>query len=139
MQLGRNSKKAASIFCALALCVTSTGAIAAPTSPQAPLSPFVALSALGSGASAAALCGSPAAASAGARGCATSAINPAMAAAAVQAAPAYDSGYADGGSNVSPLLLAVAGVAVAVALYYLVFRGNDNFHIDFPEFPTSPA
>jgi hypothetical protein len=56
-----------------------------------------------------------------------------MAAAAVQANPQP---YADGDAAVSPALLALVGVAVAVGLYFLVFRGNDNFHIIFPESPT---
>ncbi|MEO7365420.1 MAG: hypothetical protein ABIW03_03785 [Sphingomicrobium sp.] len=40
------------------------------------------------------------------------------------------------GSAVSPLLLALAGIAAAVGLYYLVFKGRDNFHIIFPESPS---
>jgi hypothetical protein len=35
--------------------------------------------------------------------------------------------------------LALVGVAAAVALYFLVFRGNDNFHIEFPTVPVSPS
>ena len=41
-----------------------------------------------------------------------------------------------GGAAVSPLLLALAGIAAAAALYFLVFRGNGNFHIIFPESPA---
>jgi hypothetical protein len=141
MPIGTSSKKFAGVFSALALCVSSTGAIAAGPSPQARVSPFVALSALGSGVSAAALCGSSASVQGAGQGCVLPAADPAMPAAAVQTEGApmvVDQGVPVGG-GVSPLLLALVGVAAAVALYYLVFRGNDNFHIVFPPFPQSPA
>ncbi len=149
MQLGCRSKKFAGVLSALALCASSTGAIAASAPHQTAISPFVALSALGSGVSAAALCGSSAVAGAAAiahgasPGCVLPAVDPAAPPAVVETAPpppvAVEPYAPMGGSAVSPLLLALAGIATAVALYYLVFRGNDNFDIIFPPFPQSPA
>lgn len=148
MQLGCNSKKFAGVVSALALCMTSTGAIAASTPRQAAISPFVALSALGSDVSAAALCASSAVAGAAAvaqgasPGCVLPAIDQAPPPAVVETAPppyAVEPVAPMGGAGVSPLLVALAGIATAVALYYLVFRGNDNFDIIFPPFPQSPA
>ena len=137
MQLGCNSKTFAGALSALALCISSTGAIAASPVPQTAVSPFVALSALGSGASASALCGSAAVAQGAGQGCILPGGTAAMAAAVVQSEPATTESYAPvGGASVSPLLLALAGVAAAVALYFLVFRGNDNFRIIFPQSPA---
>jgi hypothetical protein len=66
MQLFKMKDVAVAIS-ALALCVSPTGAIAAPTASYRPvaINPLVALSALGSPASRTALCGSSAAAAAG--------------------------------------------------------------------------
>jgi len=146
MQLGRNSKQLAGVLCAFALCTSSTGAIAASTPSPTTISPFVALSALGSEVSAAALCGSSAVAGAAAAaqgaspGCVLPAVDPAAPAAVAETAPpppyVAEPVAPMGGSAVSPLLLALAGIAAAVGLYYLVFRGNDNFHIIFPESPA---
>ena len=143
MLLGSNSKKFAGVLAAMALCTTSTGAIAASASQPASVNPFVALSALGSGVSAAALCGSSTVAGAAAvtQGAAPGCVLPAAdQAAVVESAPppplAVEPYAPVGGAAVSPLLLALVGIAAAVGLYYLVFRGNDNFHIIFP---TSPA
>ena len=139
MPLATNSKKCAGVLSALALCISSTGAIAASPAPQTAISPFVALSALGSGASAAALCGSAAVAQGAGKGCILPAVDPALAAAVVQSEPlpvATESYAPVGGASVSPLLLALVGLAAAVVLYFLVFRGNDNFHIIFPQSPA---
>jgi hypothetical protein len=146
MQLGRNSRKVAGVLSGLALCVSSTGAIAAPAPHPAAISPFVALSALGSGVSAAALCGSSAVSGAAAvaqgaaQGCVLPAVDPAAPAAVAETAPpppyVAEPVAPMGGAAVSPLLLALVGIAAAVGLYYLVFRGNDNFHIIFPESPA---
>ena len=80
MQLGSCSKKFAGVLCAFALCTSSTGAIAAAAPSQSTVSPFVALSALGSGVSAAALCGSStvAGAAAVAQGAAQGCVLPAV-------------------------------------------------------------
>lgn len=146
MLLGSNSKKFAGVLAAMALCTTSTGAIAASASQPAAVNPFVALSALGSGVSAAALCGSSTVAGAAAvtqgaaPGCVLPAVDQAAAQAVVESAPppplAVEPYAPVGGATVSPLLLALVGIAAAAALYYLVFRGNENFRIIFP---TSPA
>lgn len=148
MQLGSCSKKFAGVLCAFALCTSSTGAIAAAAPSQSTVSPFVALSALGSGVSAAALCGSSTVAGAAAvaqgaaPGCVLPAVDAAPPPAVVETAPPpvmVEPVAPVGGNAVSPLLLALAGIAAAVALYYLVFRGNHNFHIVFPPFPQSPG
>lgn len=141
-----SSRKFAGVLTAFALCTSSTGAIAAVAPHPAAVSPFVALSALGSGVSAAALCGSSTEVGSGAvtqdaaKGCmlpATyQAARPAVFELASAAAVAADPYASDRGSSVSPLLFALVGIAAAIGLYYLVFRGNDNFHIIFP---TSPA
>lgn len=148
MNLVSSSKKFAGVLSAMALCLSSTGAIAAATPHQSSLSPFVALSALGSDVSVAALCGASTVAGAAAvtqgaaQGCVLPAVDqapPVMVETAppppvmMEPAPAY------GGAGVSPLLLALVGIAAAVGIYYLAFRGNSNFHIVFPPFPQSPA
>lgn len=148
MQLGCISKKFAGVFTALALCTSSTGAIAASSAHTASISPLVALSALGSDASRVALCGAAAVAAAGAaaaaQGAAPGCVLPAVDAAApppvVEAPPPFvePAPVAVGGNAVSPLLLALAGIAAAIGLYYLL-KGDDNFDIIFPPFPTSPA
>lgn len=68
MQVASLSRKIAGTLAAFALCASSTGALAAsgPLAGAPSISPFVALSALGSDASRAALCGSAAAAAVGA-------------------------------------------------------------------------
>lgn len=148
MQLGRDSKKFAGVVSALALCMSSSGAIAASAPRQAAISPFVALSALGSQVSASALCASSAVAGAAAvaqgaaQGCVLPAVDQAPAPVMTETAPppyAVEPVAPMGGAGVSPLLLALAGIAAAVAVYYLVFRGRDNFDIIFPPFPQSPA
>jgi hypothetical protein len=145
MPLESISRKFAGALTALALCTGSTGAIAASAPHQTAISPFVALSALGSGVSAAALCGSSAVAGAAAvtqgaaQGCVLPAVDQAPPPAVVESAPpppvAVEPYAPVGGAAVSPLLLALAGIAAAVGLYYLL-RGNDNFHIIFPESPA---
>lgn len=139
-----NSKKIAGFLAALALVTSSTGAMAAAPQPAA-ISPFVALSALGSEVSAAALCGSSTAAGAAAasqganQGCVLPAVDqaPPQPVAETPPPPLAVEPYAPvGGAAVSPLLLALVGIAAAVGLYYLVFRGNDNFRIIFPSSPS---
>jgi hypothetical protein len=125
MSLGSSFRKFAGALAALALCASSTGAIAAAAPHPATVSPFVALSALGSGVSAAALAANQAPSPA--------VVDSSSAAAAAVAADTY---APDSDSAVSPLLLALVAIAAAVGIYYLAIRGNDNFHIIFP---TSPA
>lgn len=145
MQIGSRSRKVAGLFAGLALCISSTGAIAASPQPRAAVSPFVALSALGSGVSAAALCGSSTVAGAAAvtqgaaQGCVLPVVDQAVAPPPVASAEplvGIEPVAPMGGAGISPLLLALAGIAAAVGLYYLVFRGRDNFHIVFPESPS---
>ena len=148
MNLVSSSKKFAGVFSALTLCLSSTGAIAAATPHQSSISPFVALSALGSDVSVAALCGSSAVAGAAAatqgtpQGCVLPAVDQAPPVAVETAPPPpvmMEPAPAYGGAGVSPLLLALVGIAAAVGIYYLAFRSNSNFHIVFPPFPQSPS
>ena len=148
MNLVSSSKKAAGILSAMALCLSSTGAIAAATPHQSSLSPFVALSALGSDVSVAALCGASTVAGASAvtqgaaQGCVLPAVDqapPVMVETAPPPPVMMEPGAAYGGAGVSPLLLALVGIAAAVGIYYLAFRSNSNFHIVFPPFPQSPS
>ena len=145
MPLG-TSRKFTGAFAALALCASSTGALAASTPHPAAISPLIALSVLGSGVSATALCGTSAAAAGAAAvtpgsptSCVLPAVDQAPPPATVETMPLPAAGEPVGGAAVSPLLLALVGIAAAVGLYYLVFRGNDNFHIVFPPFPVSPS
>jgi len=152
MQSASMSKKFAGALAALALCTGSTAAMAAtPTFQTASaqsglISPLIALSALGSGASHAALCGAAAVAAAGSaaatqgatQGCVLPAVDAAPPPPVVETAPpppVVEAPIAEGGFGVSPLLLALAGIAAAVGLYYLL-KGHDNFEIIFP---VSPA
>ena len=148
MQSASFSKTLAGAFAALALCTSSTGAMAAATQTahQASFNPLATLSILGSQASAAALCGSSAAAAVGAaavsQGAATGCVLPAVDMApppVVETAPPPPYVEAPmapvGGMGVSPLLLALVGIAAAVGLYYLL-KGKDNFNLVFPVSPS---
>ena len=147
MNLVSSPKIALGAFSALALCLTSTGAMAAAAPRQSSISPLVALSALGSDVSVAALCGSSAVAGASAvtqgatPGCILPAVDqapPVMVETAPPPPAMIEPGAAVGGAAVSPLLLALAGIAAAVGFYYLA-RSHSNFHIVFPPFPQSPS
>ncbi|MEO8548081.1 MAG: hypothetical protein ABI422_06915 [Sphingomicrobium sp.] len=122
----------------------STHTIQTASVQTASISPLIALSALGSGASHAALCGAAAAAGAAAsvqgagQGCVLPAVDAAAPPPMVETAPPppiIETPMATGGYGVSPILLALAGIAAAVGLYYLL-KGHDNFDIVFP---VSPA
>ena len=137
MRITSISRKFAGALAALALCTASTGAIAASShqASSAGVSPLVALSALGSDASRAALCGASAVAAAGAtavaqgaaQGCVLPVMDPAVAAPPplvetlppppVPPPPVAPVG---GGFGISPLLLALAGIAAAVLLVVLL-------------------
>ncbi len=131
MQSASISKKFAGALAAVALCTSSTGAIAASTQSAAnhsSISPLVALSALGSDASRAAFCGASAVAAAGAaaaaQGAAPGCVLPAVAAVApppmVEAPPppvALPPVEPVAGPAFSPLLLALAAIAAAVLAY----------------------
>lgn len=143
MQSASISKKIAGALAALALCTSSTGAIAASTqhAVQPSISPLVALSALGSDASRTALCGAAAAAAAGAaavaQGAAPGCVLPVVDAVpppVVEAPPPpvalppvepVSAGFA-----ISPLLLALAGIAAAVLAYYLLKDDDEDGDID---------
>lgn len=138
MRMTSVSRKFAGILAALALCTASTGAIAASSrqaSNDAGLSPLIALSALGSDASRAALCGASAVAAAGAaavsQGAAQGCVLPVMDQAATAPPPLVESlppppvppppvAPVGGGFGISPLLLALAGIAAAVLLVVLL-------------------
>jgi hypothetical protein len=137
---------------ALALCISSTGAVAATSSAaqlRGTLSPLVALSALASDASRNALCGAVAAAAAGAAaaaqatpGCVlpltdaaagpppatTEAMPPPATAEAMPPPPIAPPTVAPmgGGFGVSPLLLGLVGVAAAAVLAVLLLKKKNN-------------
>ena len=148
MQSASISKKFAGALAAVALCTSSTGAIAASTqhtAQQASISPFVALSALGSDASRAALCGASAVAAAGAAavaqgaapGCVLPVVDMVPPPAVVETMPppaALPPLEPVGGPALSPLLLALAGIAAVVLAYYLL-KGDDD---DDGEIDLSP-
>lgn len=141
MQVPCISKKFAGAMAALALCTSSTGAIAASTHsvPQASVSPLVALSAIGSDASRAALCGASAVAAAGAAaaaqgaapGCVLPAVDAPPPPPVVEAVPPPMvepvAPVASGGFGVSPLLLALVGLAAAYALYKILDEDDESF------------
>ena len=143
MQLASYSRKFGSALVALALCASSTGAIAASTQHtgyQASIRPLVALSAIGSEASRAALCGASAVAAAGAAaaaqgaapGCVLPVVDAAPPPPVVEAAPPPPfvepvAPVATGGFGVSPLLLALVGVAAAYALYKILDQDDESF------------
>ena len=144
MQSASFSKTFAGAVAALALCTSSTGAIAASTQhtvQQASISPLVALSALGSGASRAALCGASAAAVAGAAaasqgaapGCVLPAVDAVPPPAVVEAPPPMEpmaEPYVQGGMGISPLLLVLGAIAAGVLAYYLLKDDDEDGEID---------
>jgi hypothetical protein len=144
MQVASFSKKVAGAAVALALCTSSTGAIAAstPHASQSTISPLVALSALGSDVSRAALCGAS-------QGCVLPASYQLAYQDAVPPPPVADPNappppveealppppvapppvapMGGGGSfGISPLLLALAGITAAVLLALLLKGGNND-------------
>ena len=141
MQTASVSRKFAGALAAIALCTSSTGAIAATaqTPGYGSISPLVALSALGSDASRAALCGASAAAAAGAaavaQGAAQGCVLPVVDAAPPPVAevmppppvaPPPVAPIGGGvGFGVSPLLLGLVGLAGA-GLLLLLLRGKDK-------------
>lgn len=134
------SKKSVGTLAALALCTASTGAIASSSqqaSQPAAISPLVALSALGSDASRAALCGASAVAAAGATavaqgvgpGCVLPILDTPPPPQVVETlppppVPPPPVAPVGGGFGISPLLLALAGIAAAVLLVTLL--GNKD-------------
>ena len=144
MQSASFSKTFAGAVAALALCTSSTGAIAASTQhsvQQASISPLVALSALGSGASRAALCGASVAAVAGAAaasqgaapGCVLPAVDAVPPPAVVEAPPPMEpvaEPYVQGGMGISPLLLVLGAIAAGVLAYYLLKDDDEDDDID---------
>jgi len=150
MQMATVSRRFAGALAAIALCTSSTGAIAA-TSQSArtvAVSPLVALSALGSDASRAALCGASAAAAAGAaavaQGAAQGCVLPVVDAVPPPVAevmppppvaPPAVAPITGGGFGISPLLLGLIGLAGA-GLLLLLLRNNDD---DDEECTDSPC
>ena len=136
-------KQFAGGLAALALCTSSTGAIAASAqyaTNQSSIMPLVALSALGSDASRAALCGASAVAAAGAaaaaqgaaQGCVLPVVDAVPPPPLVEAPPPPMAPYVEpvAGPAFSPLLLALAGIAAAVLAYYLLKDDDDDGDID---------
>ena len=146
MQTASVSKKIAGAIAAIALCTSSTGAIAATAKLPAAgsISPLVALSALGSDASRAALCGASAAAAAGAaaiaQGAAQGCVLPVLDAAPPPVAevmppppvaPPPMPPIEGAGLGFSPLLIGLVGIAAA-GLLYLVLGKKDKDDDDDP-------
>ncbi|MEO8548080.1 MAG: hypothetical protein ABI422_06910 [Sphingomicrobium sp.] len=140
MQFSSISKKFAGGLVALALCTSSTGAIASSVHvpSQASISPWVALSALGSDASRTALCGAAAAAAAGAAAVAQGAgpgcvlpvvdsgspvVSEALPPPPVAPPPVAPIGE---GFGISPILLALVAVAAGVGLYFLLHKKKNS-------------
>lgn len=145
-----NPKKFVGALAGLALCTTSTGAIAASShsSYHPTISPLIALSALGSHASRAALCGAAAAAAAGSAAVAQVGPQQGCVLPIVDTAPLPPPAVGEvlppppvpppplpavsGGFGLSPFLLALAAIVGAGVLYLVLHKkNNDN--------PTSPG
>ena len=148
MQSASISKTFAGALAALALCTSSTGAIAASTQHsvrQASISPLVALSALQSSASRAALCGASAAAIAGAAaasqgaapGCVLPAVDAVPPPAVVETAPPpvepMGPPIVEGGMGISPLLLVLGAIAAGFLIWHLIDEDEDG------DFDLSPG
>lgn len=141
MQLASLSKKVSGALVAIAMCTSSTGAIASThSSPPMSISPFVALSALASDASRTALCGAAAAAAAGAaalaqgatQGCVLPVVDETAQVPVAEALPPPPvppppvAPIAGEGLGVSPLLLALVAVAAGVGLYFLLHKKKNS-------------
>ena len=148
MQSASISKTFAGAVAAMALLTSSTGAIAASTQHkvhQASISPLVALSALGSGASRAALCGASSVAAAGAAaaaqgaapGCVLPVVDAVPPPAVVETAPPppmmEPMVEPVGGMGISPLLLALGAVALGLLAWQLLDDDEDG------DFDLSPG
>lgn len=151
MQSPSISKKFVGVLAGLALCTSSTGAIAASaqSSYHPTINSLIVLSALGSDASRTALCGAAAAAAAGAaavaqggpqQGC----VLPVVDQASVQPptvgetlppppVPPPPLPAVSGGFGFSPFLLALAAILAAGVLYLVLHKNNNN------NSPTSPG
>ena len=144
MQSASISKTFAGALAALALCTSSTGAIAASTqhnAQQAGISPLVALSALQSSASSAALCGASAAAIAGAAaasqgaapGCVLPAVDAVPPPAVVESPPPMEPMAApivEGGMGLSPLFLVLGAIAAGLLAWHLLDDDNEDGNFD---------
>ena len=140
MQLASLSRKFSGAIVAIAMCTSSTGAVAASSHPtQSSISPLVALSALASDASRTALCGAAAAAAAGTaamaqaatQGCVLPVVDAAPPPVAdtlppPPVAPPPVAPLASEGFGVSPLLLGLVAVAAAVGLYFLLKKKHTS-------------
>lgn len=114
------------------LVFSSTGAIAAAAPPQTQADPWAVLSVMSGGAAAASVCGAAAAAAAAAVQPAAGCVLPQVDVAAVpQAAPPAPIPVppvepASSGFGISPLLLGLAAVAAAVALYLVLHKKHHH-------------
>ena len=148
MQSVSISKTFAGAVAAIALCTSSTGAIAASTQHNAQpsrISPLVALSALQSSASSAALCGASAAAVAGAAaasqgaapGCVLPTVDAVPPPAVVETVPPpmepMAAPVAEGGFGLSPLLLLLGAIAAGYLIWQLMDDDEDG------DFDLSPG
>jgi hypothetical protein len=145
MQSASFSKAFAGAVAAMALLTSSTGAIAASTQHsvnQPSISPLVALSALGSGASRAALCGASSVAAAGAAaaasqgaapGCVLPVVDAVPPPAVVETAPPPMEPVVEpvaGGLGISPLLAVLGAIALGVLAWQLLDDDNEDGDFD---------
>ena len=144
MQSASFSKAFAGAVAAMALLTSSTGAIAASTQhtvSQPSISPLVALSALGSGASRAALCGASSVAAAGAAaaaqgaapGCVLPVVDAVPPPAVVETAPPPMEPMVEpaaGGMGISPLLAVLGAIALGVLAWQLLDDDDEDGDFD---------
>ena len=123
-------KPAVAFVVAGSMFVSSTGAVAATASAPAPqeIQPWAALSVLSSGAPAAALCGTAAAAAqAPAAGCVLPAVDaPAPVAGPPPPTPVPPVEPVGGGLGISPLWLALGAIAAGALIYFLLIRKHHH-------------
>ena len=131
-------KKITVAISAVAMCASSTGAIASTSYSQASISPLVALSALGSQASRIALCGSQAAAAAAAAATAQgapapcvlpvtdAAAPPPMVESAPPPPPEMAPPMATAGYHIPLVLLGLVGIVLAAVLIHAFDEDDDE-------------
>ena len=133
-------KHVVGVVASSALMFSSTGALASSSNTQQPINPWATLTVLSGGAPAAAICGAAAAAAAG-QAAPTGCVLPVMEApppvASATPPPAEPVAPAAAGYGVTPLLLGLAAIAVAVGLFFAV-NGNGSSN-NTPSQPNSPG
>ena len=137
---GARLKHFVGIVASSALMFSSTGALASNSNSKQQINPWATLTVLSGGAPAAAICGAASAAAAG-QPAPTGCVLPVMEApppvASAPPPPAEPVVPAAGGYGVTPLLLGLAAIAVAVGLFFAVNGNGSNNNT--PSQPTSPG